>query len=601
MAFAEGNQSNLCPANPVPSYMDVLITPSTNNAPSMAEVLVYELSPSFRKTSMPGALVYMLNLSNMTNVKVCYGVVNDHGAGTTPSAKFEYESDYVGCIDYRFIFCPFANSTNDPDPATRWMCLNNTGLDDYTINHDILPCSVTMPSTPLDNYTNRLPSHNELYLCKKQIRTFEGLCWPLMLIFGLLVGASFAVGKNPFGFFDFSSSRMGRGKQYTMKSQNMSFDALTYRYALSSAVSSAGKVVKAVKGGIAAKKVEKANKGAVDKPPLGKADQLKVDGLNTAVLKTMGFDDKSAKVLAKTMSQPITKAQLKELKQNARKEAMKGPDWNLFGALGKVAGKGVQGAVTLTRKGVAGAKAARVFKRENRGKVGKDDGTGTGKIFTKQDLKKGEKDARTEAMKPVNMAKAPTMLDNIKTRIAGAKAAREFKRENKDRVGKNFSETEKANAMALQLMPWMDSKTAAAIEKTMAQQPIFTKQDLKKGEKAARTEAMKPENMAKPKFASNAPAEPTLTGKLVIGDSKQTPQKVNADAPKQSDSKQPVVPQKQAVTSGSANVTSLMSASDLFALFHVIKYFKLSLTSKDQYAAANPNAPTKGFRRAYGP
>ena len=45
-----------------------------------------------------------------------------------------------------------------------------------------------------------------------------------MLIVSLLIGASFLTGKNPFMAFDFSSPRMGRGKQYTMRNQNKSFD-----------------------------------------------------------------------------------------------------------------------------------------------------------------------------------------------------------------------------------------------------------------------------------------------------------------------------------------------------------------------------------------
>jgi len=78
---------------------------------------------------------------------------------------------------------------------------------------------------PLNADTSRyLPSLNQFYVCNKKPSTYAGLCWPVMLILGLLIGASFLAGRNPFSAFDFSSPRMGRGKAYTMRNQNRSFD-----------------------------------------------------------------------------------------------------------------------------------------------------------------------------------------------------------------------------------------------------------------------------------------------------------------------------------------------------------------------------------------
>ena len=78
------------------------------------------------------------------------------------------------------------------------------------------------PLNPNTSYY--LPSTNQFYICNQKPSTYTNLCWPVMLIVSLLIGASFLTGKNPFMAFDFSSPRMGRGKQYTMRNQNKSFD-----------------------------------------------------------------------------------------------------------------------------------------------------------------------------------------------------------------------------------------------------------------------------------------------------------------------------------------------------------------------------------------
>ena len=78
------------------------------------------------------------------------------------------------------------------------------------------------PLNPNTSYY--LPSTNQFYICNQKPSTYTNLCWPVMLIVSLLIGASFLAGKNPFMAFDFSSPRMGRGKQYTMRNQNKSFD-----------------------------------------------------------------------------------------------------------------------------------------------------------------------------------------------------------------------------------------------------------------------------------------------------------------------------------------------------------------------------------------
>ena len=61
-----------------------------------------------------------------------------------------------------------------------------------------------------------------------------------MLIFALLVGANFVMGRNPFQSFDFSAMRMNRGRQYTMRTQQKSMDATSLVMAVDKASQTVG-------------------------------------------------------------------------------------------------------------------------------------------------------------------------------------------------------------------------------------------------------------------------------------------------------------------------------------------------------------------------
>ncbi|MEM2137785.1 MAG: hypothetical protein QW568_01740 [Candidatus Anstonellaceae archaeon] len=224
------------------SYMDIILDEPHNTS----EVFVYNLSKNYRKNGIERALIYRADLSNLTNITVCFEVADDGSVwGTKGLAKFKYDPNVDGCIDYWYIFCPqYSGGGGQPTIADQQACLNGTSLRlsaGSVIDNPILRCSPAQNSLTPIAHPEYFPSHNGLYICNQRPKDYAPLCWPLMLIFALLVGANYAVGKNPFQAFDFSSPRMNRGRQYTARVQQKSFDLMGYLMAADKAVETAGK------------------------------------------------------------------------------------------------------------------------------------------------------------------------------------------------------------------------------------------------------------------------------------------------------------------------------------------------------------------------
>ncbi|MCX8197214.1 MAG: hypothetical protein N3G80_02775 [Candidatus Micrarchaeota archaeon] len=213
-SFVFAQPTQVCPVNPVPSYLDIRIDEKAGEI----SIFVYNISGDYEKSPIVNGLVYRVNLSGMQqnppkSPTICYDVTDENGR-----ILHTYDLNASGCIDYWYIFCP--NDANTKE------CLNGSGLTNIPQKYnDTQPCRTAR--TPL-NYVDYLPSHNEFYICNTPAVDLAPLCWPLMLIFSLLLGASFAIGRNPFSFFDFSVPRMGRGRQYSIRTQQKSFDILQY-------------------------------------------------------------------------------------------------------------------------------------------------------------------------------------------------------------------------------------------------------------------------------------------------------------------------------------------------------------------------------------
>lgn len=161
---------------------------------------------------------------------------------------------------YTFTFCPVINNATMlsecaavPDPNNYGQALvwrDQYGDPRYPWRDNRIPPCAGVGGTPY-NYPQMLPSRGEVYLENEQSPDVAQLCWPLMLIAGLLVGAMFASGKNPMGAFDFSSPRMSRGKQYQMRAQSKSFDVVSTVFAAKniSSLSATSKQAYKVEGG----------------------------------------------------------------------------------------------------------------------------------------------------------------------------------------------------------------------------------------------------------------------------------------------------------------------------------------------------------------
>ncbi len=289
-------QPSFCDVVPtIPSYTDVTLNPENGSI----STYTYNLSEeNYTKTGLPNALLFMVNLTDQSNIQICYDVADSSG-----HMQMTYDPTAPGCTDYWYIFCPRGDASTSSGLKSREICLNSTNIDyNKLIYPQPVPCAGATPPAP-KSYLDHILSHNELYFCNKVTKDYAPLCWPLMLILGLLLGASFAAGKNPFQSFDFSSPRMNRGRQYSARVQNKSFDLMSYLMSVGSTAASF------VKGKT---KDEKA-KMAEAKGKVKEAKQNLKDGKGTKA------DVKTARAGVGTARQGIRDAR-QQKRQTARKE-----------------------------------------------------------------------------------------------------------------------------------------------------------------------------------------------------------------------------------------------------------------------------------------
>ncbi|HQT45538.1 MAG TPA: hypothetical protein PLO51_06165, partial [Candidatus Micrarchaeota archaeon] len=75
------------------------------------------------------------------------------------------------------------------------------------------------PATLTKNYSS---AYAEASFCPLATgNAQEALCWPILLVFGMLLGAMFIVGRNPLQSFDLTAPRFDRGRQYQMRNINV--------------------------------------------------------------------------------------------------------------------------------------------------------------------------------------------------------------------------------------------------------------------------------------------------------------------------------------------------------------------------------------------
>lgn len=289
--FAAADANPFCPLNPTPSYLDIILEPPKGPG-SIIATYVYNISKEdYVKNGLPYALIIMVNQTNKSDTRLCYEYADSDGW-----ANFKYDSTLDGCTDYWFIFCPHSDAIGGSalQTAARQTCLNGTGLPSTLVSLPITQACNNGGSAGGLALANYLPSHNQFYMCSAKPKSYGGLCWPIMLMFAVLVGANFLMGKNPFLAFDFSAMRMSRGRQYTMRQQQKSMDATSLVMALDKASSTAsgGKgslmssLTGAIKGAVASSDEKADQKVNVDKEgnmlnSKGEKTGLKVDANGT--------------------------------------------------------------------------------------------------------------------------------------------------------------------------------------------------------------------------------------------------------------------------------------------------------------------------------
>ena len=235
-ALSGTGTQQFCPISPTRTYLDISAHPESGQL----EAYLYTIDNGVRKP-VDGGLLYKVETKGsqgISSITACY-----MSTGANGKSSFQYDPAFSGCYNSWFVYCPngaTALSTSEAGKTVRQMCLNGTGIDQAKIDgNQISYCSST--GAPSDKREHIL-SHNEFAFCNYSPAGFEQLCWPLLLILGLLLSASFAVGKNPFAAFDLSAPRMGRGRQYTMRQQQRSFEYMSYAMGSHAAFETAGKV-----------------------------------------------------------------------------------------------------------------------------------------------------------------------------------------------------------------------------------------------------------------------------------------------------------------------------------------------------------------------
>ncbi|VVB58709.1 Uncharacterised protein [Candidatus Anstonella stagnisolia] len=230
--------ADVCPVPPtVRTYIDVLkdaqartLTASVYNESS--------IEGEFVRMPLSNAIVVVVKKKSVAGqgaggYEPCLAKTDANGRAVIGYVPPEEESPAVPRTTYYFTYCPMAADRDqfsacaaipDPDDLTKYIDYN--GWSDRRLHG----CSEDI-SAPVVERPTHLPTKTEIYLENRTKPDASDLCWPLMLIVGLLAGAMFATGRSPFAAFDFSAPRLSRGKQYNPRTQSKSFDATAIAFA----------------------------------------------------------------------------------------------------------------------------------------------------------------------------------------------------------------------------------------------------------------------------------------------------------------------------------------------------------------------------------
>jgi hypothetical protein len=219
-----------CVAGTETTSVDITMEPSSEPALSRIRIFVYTLNESYVKEPIAGGGLFILKITTQTGGttfvqpwRVTSGPQGNVSFSYDPTAPDEQEA----CVMYVVTYCPLVT-----DGAALTSCFRvpdsgfSGSFESFSSYSDVTEYLVSTnppPTVPLSHPTH-LPSQGSVFYCNKNSANLTTLCWPLLVILTLLMGAMFASGHNPFGGFDFSSPRLSRGKPYQLKPKSMSID-----------------------------------------------------------------------------------------------------------------------------------------------------------------------------------------------------------------------------------------------------------------------------------------------------------------------------------------------------------------------------------------
>ncbi|GEM_PF-5522102 len=171
-------------------------------------ILYYESGTDRIGVANATVFVYANNSEPASSARLCKVILNESGM-----ANFSYSSPAAGCDQLEYTYCPLIA----PGEALG-ACLQLPGQETVDYN-SVAYCPgyaapASVPIAPGGYAATRTMSS---VCAPKTAQVSADFCWLLALIFGLLAGAMFVMGKSPLQAYDMTAPRFGRGRPYQMR------------------------------------------------------------------------------------------------------------------------------------------------------------------------------------------------------------------------------------------------------------------------------------------------------------------------------------------------------------------------------------------------
>ncbi len=146
--------------------------------------------------------------------------------GTNGLATFDFANYNTpgACYDFKFIFCYASRDSCNLDK-----CFNSAGLSasqrGITGLSNIQLVGTIPGGSQNPAFVHSAFSSYNYCVPRANASLLQSFCFPLVIIFALLMGALQLSGRNPLRAFDFSAPRLGKHFRYTARARGMGFSA----------------------------------------------------------------------------------------------------------------------------------------------------------------------------------------------------------------------------------------------------------------------------------------------------------------------------------------------------------------------------------------